>query len=129
VAVVSVTGSRTVRSPEVGDQIQAAAERFDVAGDDLEGGHLAVLDLGDAGDAYPERRGYIFLCHAELLAGLGELVAPVLGEQPVRSCLDLLGRYARRVEFLFQGFPVLRGCASAWSFLFVGGVVDVELFG
>ena len=53
---------------EVGDQVQASAERFDVAGDDLEGCNLAVLDLGDAGHAHPERRGQVFLRQAELLA-------------------------------------------------------------
>ena len=36
---------------EVGDEVQAAAEGLDVAGDDLEGGDLAVLDLGHPGDA------------------------------------------------------------------------------
>ena len=65
-----------------------------------------MLDLGDAGDAHPERRGHVFLREAELLAGLGKLVPPVLGKQPARSRLDLLGSYARRVEFFFQGFPV-----------------------
>ena len=31
---------------EVGHEVQPAAECFDVAGDDLNGGDLAVLDLG-----------------------------------------------------------------------------------
>ena len=88
-----------------------------------------MLDLGDPGDAHPERCGDVLLREAEMLAGLGELVPPVLGEQPACSRLDLLGGYARRVEFLFQGLPVFAGSASAWSVLFVSGVVDVELFG
>ena len=49
-----------------------------------------MLNLRDAGDAYPERRGEVLLREAELLARLGELVPPVLGEQPARSRLDLL---------------------------------------
>jgi hypothetical protein len=36
---------------EVGDEVEASAEGFDVAGDDLEGGDVAVLDLGYPGDA------------------------------------------------------------------------------
>jgi DNA-binding NarL/FixJ family response regulator len=49
------------------------------------------------------------LREAELLTGLSELMPPVLGEQPARSRLDLLGRDGGHVEFMFQGFPVLRG--------------------
>jgi hypothetical protein len=55
VAEVSLTGSRTVRSPKIGDQIEASAERFDVAGDELERAHLAVLNLRYASDSSPGR--------------------------------------------------------------------------
>jgi hypothetical protein len=37
---------------EIGDEVQSASEGLDVAGDDLEGGDLAVLDLGYPGDAH-----------------------------------------------------------------------------
>ena len=38
---------------DIGYEVQPAAEGLDVAGDDLEGGDLAVLDLGYPGDAHP----------------------------------------------------------------------------
>jgi len=76
---------------EVGDEVQPAAEGLDVAGDDLEGGDLAVLDLGYPGDAHPHGGGDLFLAQAQLLAGLGELVPARLGKQAARARLDLLG--------------------------------------
>jgi hypothetical protein len=42
---------------EVGDQVKAPSQGLHVPGDDLEGGHLAVLDLGHAGDAHAHRAG------------------------------------------------------------------------
>jgi hypothetical protein len=59
---------------EVGDQVEAPSQGFHVPGDDLEGGHLAVLDMGHAGGAYARRGGDVFPREAQLLAGLGELV-------------------------------------------------------
>src|SRR5260370_18764723 len=67
---------------EVGDGLQPSAEGLDVTGDDLEGGDVAVLDLGYPGDADAHGGGDLLLGQAELLAGLGELVPAGLGEQP-----------------------------------------------
>jgi hypothetical protein len=77
-----------------------------------------VFDLGDAGDAHPERRGYVFLRQAELLAGLGQLVPPVLGQQPARPIvlLDKAGR--RPIQVL--GFAVM-----AAMFLLIGLIPGV----
>ncbi len=55
---VSVTGSWTVLSPKIGVEVQAASEGLDVAGDDLEGGDLAVFVLGYLGDARGSASGY-----------------------------------------------------------------------
>jgi hypothetical protein len=43
---------------EIGDEVQSASEGLDAAGDDLEGGDLAVLDLGYPGDADGSASGY-----------------------------------------------------------------------
>ena len=43
---------------EIGDEIRSAPEGLDVAGDDLVGGDLAVLDLGYLGDAHGSASGY-----------------------------------------------------------------------
>jgi len=64
---------------KVGDEVESSAEGFDVAGYDFEGGHLAVLDLADAGDGDAHSGGDVFLADAERLAGFGELVAACLG--------------------------------------------------
>jgi len=69
---------------EVGDEVQPAAEGLDVAGDDLEGGDLAVLDLGYPGDTYVRGGGDLLLAQAQLLAGLGELVPARPGRPPAR---------------------------------------------
>src|ERR1017187_467074 len=47
--VVLVTGSRTDPVAEIGHEIQPAAKGLDVAGDDLEGGDLAVARSGIPG--------------------------------------------------------------------------------
>ena len=52
------------------DAVQSAAKGLDIAGDDLEGGDLAVLDLGYPGDAHAHGGGDLLLGQAELLAGL-----------------------------------------------------------
>jgi hypothetical protein len=65
---------------EIGDQVQPAAEGLDVAGDDLEGGELAVLDLGYPGNGHADGDGDLYLARNQLLAGLGELVPARLGE-------------------------------------------------
>ena len=49
---------------EVGHEVQPAAEGLDVAGDDLEGSDLAVLDLGYPGDADAHRGGDLLLAQA-----------------------------------------------------------------
>jgi hypothetical protein len=59
---------------EVGDQVQAPSQGFHVPGDDLERGHLAVLDLGHAGHAHA-RRG--------LLVFGGVVEVQLLGERDV----------------------------------------------
>jgi hypothetical protein len=74
---------------EIGYEVQPAAEGLDVAGDDLEGGDLAVLDLGYPGDAHPHGGGDLLL--AQLLADLGELVSARMAKQPARARLNLLG--------------------------------------
>jgi len=87
-----------------------------------------VFDLGDAGDAHLERRGQVFLRQAELLAGLGKLVPPVLGKQPARPAwISSAVTPAARSSSSKRPSPA--GSASASSFLFVSGVVDVGQFG
>jgi len=113
---------------EVGDEVQAPAESLDRAGDDVEGRDLAVLDLGDPGDAHPKRRGDVLLAAAELLTGLGELVTAVLGEQLARSRRDLLRRDASRVEFFVPAVPSPAGSALPRPVLSLSGVVNVKLF-
>ncbi len=76
---------------EISDEVQSAAEGLDVAGDNLERGDLAVLDLGHPGDAHPHGGGDLLLAQGQLLAGLGELVPARLGEQLACARLDLLG--------------------------------------
>ena len=73
---------------EIGHEVKAAAEGLDVAGDDLKGGDLAVLDLGHPGDADAHGGGDLLLAQAQLLAGFGELVSAGLGQQPARTGLD-----------------------------------------
>ena len=55
---------------EVGDQVKAPAQGFDVARDDLERCHPTMLDLGYLGDAHAHRCSDISLREAELLACL-----------------------------------------------------------
>ena len=76
---------------EIGHEVQPSPEGLNVAGDDLEGGDLAMLDLGHPGDAHPHRGRDLFLAQGQLLAGLGELVPAGLGEQSARAGLDFLG--------------------------------------
>jgi hypothetical protein len=66
---------------EIGDEVQPSPESLDVTGDDLEGGDLAVLDLGYPGNAYSHSSGDLPLAQAQVLAGLGEMVPARLGEQ------------------------------------------------
>jgi hypothetical protein len=66
---------------EVGHEVQPSAEGLDVAGDDLEGGDLPVLDLGHPGDAHAHGGGDLLLAQARQLAGLGELVPAGPGKQ------------------------------------------------
>ena len=96
---------------EIGDEVQSASEGLDVAGDDLEGGDLAVLDLGYPGDADAHRGGDLLLAQAELLAGLGELVPAGLGEQPTPARVDFLGGNPGSVQLALQVLPVQGGCA------------------
>ena len=74
---------------EVGHEVQPTTERLDIAGDHLEGGDLAVLDLGYPGDAYAHGGGDLLLAQAQLLAGLGELVPAGLGEQLARTSASI----------------------------------------
>ena len=108
---MSLTGSRMVPVAEVGHEVQPAAEGLDVAGDDLERGDLAVLDLGYAGDADAHGGGDLLLAQAQLLAGLGELVPARLGEQLARTGLDLRGGDPGSAQLGLQVFPVQGGCA------------------
>lgn len=50
---VPLTASRTVLLPKSATRPRRAAEGLDITGDDLEGGDLAVLDLGHPADAHP----------------------------------------------------------------------------
>ena len=70
---------------EICHEVQAAAEGFDIAGDDLKGGDFAVFDLGYPGDAHPHGRG-----------SLADRVSPqeselehaaIVGGQPVQDLL------------------------------------------
>jgi hypothetical protein len=92
---------------EIGHEVEPAAEGLDVAGDDLEGGHLAVLDLGHPGDAYAHGGSDLLLAQAQLLAGLGELVPARLGEQLACARLDFLAGDSGSVELALQ--------ATAWA--------------
>ena len=47
-----------------GHEVQPAAEGLDAVGDDLEGGDLAVLDLGHPGDAHAPVGGDLLLAPA-----------------------------------------------------------------
>ncbi len=96
---------------EVSHEVQAAAEGLDVAGDDLKGGDLAVLDLGYPGDADPHGGGDLLLAQAQLLAGLGKLVPAGLGEQLARARLDFLGEDPGGVQLVRQVLPVQGGGA------------------
>jgi hypothetical protein len=91
---------------EISDEVQSASEGFDVAGDDLEGGDFAVLDLGYPGDAHAHGGGDLLLAQAQLLAGLGELMPAGLGEQPARARGDFLGGDPGGVQFALQVLPV-----------------------
>ena len=64
---------------DVRHQFQLAAQGDDVAGEGLDGGDLAVLDLGDPArsDAHDLREPG--LCEAQALALLGKLAAPLFG--------------------------------------------------
>jgi len=84
---------------EVGHEVQPTTERLDIAGDHLEGGDLAVLDLGYPGDAYAHGGGDLLLAQAQLLAGLGELVPAGLGEQLARTSLNFSRGDPRSVQF------------------------------
>jgi hypothetical protein len=55
---VSVDGQSDGPVAEIGDEVQSASEGLDAAGNDLGGGDLAVLDLGDLGDAHGSASGY-----------------------------------------------------------------------
>ena len=52
-------GERDGPVAEVGYEVQASAEGLDVAGDDLEGGDFAVLDLEDPGDTDSHSSGEV----------------------------------------------------------------------
>jgi hypothetical protein len=65
---------------EIGDQVQSAAEGLDVAGDDLEGGDLAVLDLDTPSDGHAHGDSDLLFAQTQMLARLGELVPARLGE-------------------------------------------------
>src|ERR1039458_9378830 len=56
---------------EIGHEVQPSAEGLDVAGDDLEGGDLAVLNLRHPGDTHPHDGGDLLLAQAKLLAEIG----------------------------------------------------------
>jgi hypothetical protein len=70
---VSQTGSLTILVAGISHHVEAPAEGFNVARDDLERGRLPVLDLGYLGDAHARRFGGISLRQTELLERLGEL--------------------------------------------------------
>jgi hypothetical protein len=115
---------------EISDEVQPAAEGLDVAGDDLEGGDLAVLDLGHPGDAHPHGGGDLLLAQGQLLAGLGELVPARLGEQLARADLDFLGGDPGGVQLTLQVLPVQGGALRHGGlFLCLRGVVQVQLLG
>jgi len=63
-----------------------------------------MFDLRDSGDADVHGGRDFALSEAELLAGLGELVAAGLREQRPGSGLDLLRRDAGAVQLPLQGF-------------------------
>jgi hypothetical protein len=58
---------------EISYEVQSASEGLNIAGDDLKGGDLAVLDLGYPGDADSRGGGDLLPVQGQLLAGLGEL--------------------------------------------------------
>jgi hypothetical protein len=69
---------------EPGDQIQPAAEGLYVAGDDLEAGDLAVLDLGYPGDRHARDGSDLLVARAQLLAVSASWCPRVWGEPPTR---------------------------------------------
>jgi hypothetical protein len=71
---------------EDGGDLDGAADRLDVAGDGVAGGHLAALDLGDATLVYAHALGGLRLGQAQGLAASGKPVPVDVGLVAV-ACL------------------------------------------
>jgi hypothetical protein len=103
-------GHREGMVGEVGDELQVAAECLDVAGDSLDGGQLAALDLGDPawGDAHG--LGELGLGEAALLALLGEPLPALPGHQGFAASFGFFGP----ADALDVGVAVPLGVAGHW---------------
>src|SRR5690606_1396677 len=93
---------------KIDDQIQTGPERLHVAGDDLKGSDVAMLDLRDTGNAHTHGACDILLAEPELLAGLGELMAARLREELSGTFLDDGRGDTGLVQFPLQIGPVPR---------------------
>src|SRR5262245_40223535 len=76
---------------EAGDQVEPSAERFHIAGDGVDRGELAPLDLGDPAGGDAHRLGELGLGQAVTLAFPGEAETGLAGHQLLAAPLSCFG--------------------------------------